>query len=58
MKKKCLNFAKDSFHKQEQLQETIFILIVRNRDFDGNIAFKNFSKWLFEYNHHLFQISC
>ena len=26
---------------------TIFILIVRNKDFDGKIGSKSFSKWLF-----------
>ena len=29
---------------------SIFILIVRNRDFNGKIAPKSFSKWLFKYS--------
>jgi len=35
----------------EQLQ--VSILFIKNRDLDEKIVFKNFSKRLFKYSHHL-----
>ena len=46
-----------SVHKSNFKKLYIFILIVRNIDFNGKIASNSFSKWLSKYNHYLFRIS-
>ena len=47
----------DCTHKSNSKKLSIFILIVKNRDFNRKIASKSFSKWLSKYSHHLFWIS-
>ena len=47
-----------SLHKGNFKRLSIFILIVKNREFDGKIPSKSFSKCLFKYSRHLFRIFC